>query len=194
MAGMTLQLAAPRSIDDLLVDVEDSEGIPFWAQIWDSAFGLIDYLAKMGDSIQITGRRMLELGCGVGAVGCAAAAMGWDVTLTDGRPEAVVYARRNLRENGLDGSVIEGTWNVLPVTGPFDWIVGSDILYEPRFHPDLAGILERLAQQGTTVILSDPGRSYAIQFAAEREREGWCVDLEFQPGKDGPISIFSFRR
>lgn len=184
-----LLILAPRSVDDLMEGLHDVDEIPFWAQVWDSARGLCTYLNEFAGS-RAPGSRLLELGCGVGAVGCVAAALGWHVTMTDFRPEALRYAAHNLDRNGLTAGLVVMDWRSAAVRPVFDVVVGSDILYEPSVHADLVKLLGRMRSSGATSIMADPGRDYALQFMALREKEGWHIDLELRNGNDGPVGLY----
>lgn len=68
--------------------------------------------------------RVLDLGCGWGAVGVALGAR-WpelDVVMTDINSRAVELARRNLAENGVKATVVQGD-GFAAVEGCFDAIV-----------------------------------------------------------------------
>ena len=68
--------------------------------------------------------RVLELGCGWGAVGVALGAKypGLEVVMTDVNARAVALSRRNLVENGVAAQVLQGD-GFEAVTGAFDAIV-----------------------------------------------------------------------
>ena len=192
VAARELRFVAPSSLDDLLAAVNDAEQIPFWAQVWDSSFGLSQYLESVQGRPRGKGR-LLELGCGVGVTGCVAAVLGWQVTMTDHHLDALSYARRNLNANGLTAGLALADWRRFPFKGPFDLVVGSDILYEPTMHDCLEQILSGFLVDGATIVLSDPGRGYALDFAARLERAGWQSALEMQDGREGPIGIYVFK-
>ncbi len=64
---------------------------PFWAATWRAAIGLDRYLARQ----PIQGQRVLELGCGSGRAGIAAALHGAVVTMTDAAVEGMWVAEYN---------------------------------------------------------------------------------------------------
>ena len=68
------------------------------------------------------GDRVLDLGCGTGAVSIAAAATAAEVVAIDRRPEAVAHARRAADEAGAPNiSFLEAeAGEILPGLGPFD--------------------------------------------------------------------------
>ena len=68
--------------------------------------------------------RVLDLGCGWGAVGVALGKR-WpelEIVMTDINSRAVALARRNLAENGVKATVVQGD-GFAPVEGRFDAIV-----------------------------------------------------------------------
>ena len=68
--------------------------------------------------------RVLDLGCGWGAVGVALGKRwpGLDIVMTDINSRAVELARRNLAENGVKATVVQGD-GFAAVEGTFDAIV-----------------------------------------------------------------------
>lgn len=68
--------------------------------------------------------RVLDLGCGWGAVGVALGAKdpGLEIVMTDVNARAVDLSRRNLKQNGVRAEVLQGD-GFAPVTGTFDAIV-----------------------------------------------------------------------
>lgn len=63
---------------------------------------LVDFV----ETLDLAGKRFLDMGSGSGAVGVFAAARGARVTSCDVNPRAVALTRDNLRLNGLDGEVV----------------------------------------------------------------------------------------
>jgi EEF1A lysine methyltransferase 3 len=187
---LALTVVTPVSADALLDQMEDDGELPFWAHLWDSAYGLTRFLMRCMKTSAPEGRRLLEIGCGVGAVGCAAAALGWDVVMTDYQPDALRFAARNIEENNLNAHLVLADWRRFPITGPFDLVVGSDVLYESTLHDCLTAILSDLRSSGAAVALADPGRPTALNFAAKREKEGWPVALELVDGQDGQVAVY----
>jgi len=76
---------------------------PYWAYLWSGARALADYLTRW---TSLRGRRVLEIGCGLGLPGAVAAAAGADVTFVDGARPALGFVRATLRANGLRGALV----------------------------------------------------------------------------------------
>ncbi len=84
-------------------------------------------LKRLDDMGQLTGKKVLDAGCGTGVLGLAAALAGADVSFADIDPVAVEDTLSNLKTNGLDSgahNVREGTAAVyLPQT--FDVLLAN---------------------------------------------------------------------
>lgn len=77
----------------------------------------------------LVGRKVLDVGCGYGVVGCTLAARGAQVTMVDSDARAVKLARANLAANGLAGETIVENASVRLPEGPFDLVI-----YNPPTH------------------------------------------------------------
>ena len=99
LPGRELALLAPRDTDALLSEeaFEQEEFLPYWAELWPSALALARVIARR----PLTGRRTIELGCGLGLPAIAAAAAGGRVVATDWAPDAVAITARNADRNGV---------------------------------------------------------------------------------------------
>ncbi|MBM4285570.1 MAG: methyltransferase [Deltaproteobacteria bacterium] len=97
-------------------------------------------------------RSLLDLGCGAGVLGLAAAALGTPrVVALDIAPQAVRAAWANAQGNGLDDSlrVVQGSTEC--VRGPFD-LVAANLPFEVQM--ELAAEVERLTAAAGRLILS----------------------------------------
>lgn len=171
--GRDVLVARPRDsealLDEAAFDSRD-EYLPYWAQLWPSAIALARVVARR----PIASRRVLELGCGLGLPGLAAAVGGARVTLTDWAPEAVVAARDNAARNGVEVEALVCDWrspDALTAAAPWDLVLLADVLYEERNTAPLVALLPRLAGE---VLLADPGRATARPFL-DAAQEHWTV-------------------
>jgi predicted nicotinamide N-methyase len=64
--------------------------------------------------------------------------------------------------------------------GKFDYVIGSDILYESA-HPDHVAIsLKSFLRPGGKIILSDPGRAYVQKFITSMNNLGFTEKLSIE--------------
>jgi predicted nicotinamide N-methyase len=112
----------------------------------------------------LSGLRVLELGCGLGLPTLAAALRGAEVLATDWAEEAIDLLRQNAERNGVLLRVARVRWSEpepLLRAAPWDLVLGADLLYEARNADQLAELLPEL---GGEVLLAEPGRPYAKEF------------------------------
>jgi predicted nicotinamide N-methyase len=198
-AGHTLDMLRPKSVDDLISedDFNRDGRLPYWADVWPSALGLADRVARECGG----GRRLLELGCAVGFVSCLAAKLGFQVTASDYYAEACDFTRLNAYRNGLP---IPATrlvdWREYPADlRGFDVVIASDVLYEKPYCDLVAACFAQSLAAGGLGILSDPQRTLATGFPAAAERAGLRVfQMNGVPvekdGRHQVIDVYELRR
>lgn len=169
-AGGVASLLLPSSQDALLdMYIEHGEhgengehlfdGLtPYYGIIWPSAYALCRHV---GRSEIPAGSKVLELGCGVGLAGIAAAVTGApaSVVLTDLDPIAVELAQMNAERSGVGSTCSTAIldWYDLeawPEAG-YDVVLGADILYEPEACDAVAALLARTLRPGGAFLLAD---------------------------------------
>jgi predicted nicotinamide N-methyase len=146
------------------------ERMPYWATVWPSAVALAE-IVLAGPSI--AGRRVLDLGCGLGLAGLAALHRGARVTFLDWEPAAVEIAVASAWTAGfssVDGIACD--WRAPPPLAPFDLVLGADVLYEERNVPAVAQFLHAHVAPGGAAWITDPGRRHAEGFPAACEAVG----------------------
>src|SRR5439155_14224135 len=91
LAGRAVSLLRPPSADELIDEetFDEDEFLPYWAELWPSGLALARYVA----GLDLVGRKVLELGCGLGLPSLAAALRGADVLATDWADEAIELLR-----------------------------------------------------------------------------------------------------
>ena len=173
LPGGPVRRARPRSFDDVrAADALAGPGrpTPYWASAWPSGTALAEAVAAAGD---LEGKRVLELGCGIGMPSVVAARAGAQVLATDAAPEAVAYAAYNLALNGLDGEVAARGWE--DIDGRFDLVLGADVLYLQANADALTRRLPHLVGPGGEAWIADPGRAACKAFLASVRRR-WRLD------------------
>jgi predicted nicotinamide N-methyase len=159
LGGRELSLLRPPSAEELIDEdaFDEDEFLPYWAELWPSGVALARAIA----ALDVRGRRVLELGCGLGLPALSAAAGGADVLATDWAADAVALLRRNAAHNGLPLRVERVRWDEpepLLREAPWELVLGADLLYEARNAEQLADLLPRL---GGEALLAEPGRPYS---------------------------------
>jgi predicted nicotinamide N-methyase len=167
IGGRDLCLLRPRDAESLLSEeaFEHEEFLPYWAELWPSALAL----ARAVGARALRGARTLELGCGLGLPSLAAAAAGGRVVATDWAPDAIAMTTRNAQRNGLTVEALRCSWTEpepLIARAPWDLVLASDVLYEPRNGEALLPLLPRLVDTLGEIWLADPGRPAATPFLA----------------------------
>lgn len=152
---------------------------PYGMMLWASAIGLAERLTETPSLV--SGKRVLEMGAGVGLAGLVAQSLGAQVTQTDYLPDILALCRYNASQNNIKGIECRtGDWRDWPddLAG-FDVVLGADILYERTLHKTLQDLLPRVIAPGGILLISDPLRPQAMDFAEQWEKEGaWRVTLE----------------
>jgi predicted nicotinamide N-methyase len=182
---------------DALIDEEDftrDERLPYWAELWPSAV----VLARRVSEEDLTGKRAVELGCGIGLPSVVALACGADVAATDHYAPALDFVRYNARVNlGLEPKTRLLDWHT-PETkgfGPFDLILAADVLYEPRNVPALLALIPTLLALGGEIYLADPRRKDSPTFLRKMQERGFRSSAEeYRVPSDGrSITVLVYR-
>jgi predicted nicotinamide N-methyase len=193
VGGRDLVLARPADAEALLDEQAfgRDEFLPYWAELWPSA----RVLAQRVGALALRGARVLELGCGLGLPSLAAALAGGRVLASDWSPEAVAFAARNARANGLAIEIAVAAWRepeALVARGPWDLVLGSDVLYELRNGEFLGAALPRLVAPNGRAWLADPRRPAAEPFL-EQMAATWSIGTKVDAGPP-PVELHELRR
>jgi predicted nicotinamide N-methyase len=177
IGGREWRIASVQNQDALLDGADELEHFPYGFLLWESAVGLARYLAANPELA--AGKRLLELGAGVGLPGLVARTLGAQVWQTDHQPGALALAQTNAEQNGVQGVTrFLADWRVWTHTERYDLLLGADILYERAMHFHLEAIFQRNLAPGGRLLLSDPDRPQATEFLARLERRGWRFALD----------------
>lgn len=176
VGAWTLSVLRPRDAESL-IDEEAfgaDEFLPYWAEVWPSGVALARHVA----GLELTGLRVLELGCGLGLPSLAAALGGADVLATDWAEDALELLRRNAARNGvtLRTGVLRWDESHALAGAAFDLVLAADVLYESRNAAPLLALLDRTVGPGGVALVSDPGRRHAGAFFTAARCGVWKVD------------------
>lgn len=173
---------------------EDQLHLPYWAELWDSALALGHFLVGRVE-YAAPGRSVLDLGCGMGLAGAAAAALGHRVLFADLEPPALLFARLNslscrsrVRTRRLD-------WRVGRLGERFDLVLGADILYERKQWDYLEPFWREHVAGGGAVLLGEPGRRTGEMFVDWIASRGWSLTESAQrvETRSLPVRIFTLQ-
>jgi len=186
LPGGQIELLQPREGAEIPDDHEVAWAplAPYWSVLWRSGVALAREVA----GLQLRGRTIVELGCGLGTPSLAAARRGAVVLATDRDPAALELLERNAKLNGVQVETARLEWSdaeVLIARAPFDLVLAADVLYERPSVARLLGLLPRLAPEA---LIADPGRPAGGPFL-EQARQRWKVETR----KRGVVQIHRLR-
>ncbi|MBP6563656.1 MAG: 50S ribosomal protein L11 methyltransferase [Neisseriaceae bacterium] len=142
---------------------------PLFGMLWPSSIQLAMNLLKHPIARH---RKILEIGCGLGIASLTAQLMGRNITASDRHPLAGQFLNVNTALNDLpDIRFKHGQWGNVPtaslqdtnaplLSGKFDHIMASDVLYEPCSAVQVAAFIHQFAEDQCTVWVVDPNRGY----------------------------------
>lgn len=126
---------------------------------------------------------------GTGAAGLAAAALGASITLTD-LPHLLPNLERNIEANELAASATvapldwrsePSSWDDRIQPGQYDFIIGSDLVYDMTLVPHLIRVIGQLAGSDTKLLL-----------AYERREGTDAFDDALKASRLGEVELVSF--
>jgi len=177
VSGKDYRLTHPSVADDLIDEQEfdADERLPYWAEIWPSAIALARRLSRE----DLSGRRLIELGVGVGLPTLVALDRGASVLATDYYAAAPDFTRHNALKNGLpEPETALLNWHVAPSVGAFDLVIAADVMYEEGSTRSLANLVPGLLGAGGEALLADPGRRYEPLFRELMQENGFRFQTE----------------
>lgn len=163
----------PASIEHF-IDAEDPlQNFPLWAKIWPAGVVLAGHMAHLPPD---PGRRVLEIGAGMGLVGIVAADHGHRVRVTDFNPDARNFARANAALNGCETLTVAALdWNHPQPQDSCDLLIGSEVIYKEEDVDNLLGLFAMCLKPGGRILLAEEVRSTLDGFlskANEKYRMG----------------------
>lgn len=152
---------------------------PFWAFAWPGGQALARHV--LDEPGLVRGRRVLDFGSGSAIEGLAALRAGAaSVLAADLDPVAAVAAPLNAALNGLTG-LSTTTLDLVDTDVDVDVVLAGDVFYDPELAARGRAWLERVAERGTLVLLSDPSRGFL-------DVSGLELVASYAAGADGEVS------
>lgn len=149
---------------------------PLFGVVWPSS----RILAGTVSMLELDGKRVLEIGCGLALSSIVLHKMGVDITASDYHPLAKEFLDNNIRRNKLPPIKFQtGNWETEnPLLGEFDLIIGSDVLYEPAHAGDVSQFIDCHSGSNVEVMIVDPNRSNRASFTKKMLALGYSHEFE----------------
>jgi predicted nicotinamide N-methyase len=195
VADLRVRLVVVKQLDDY-VDAEallrdaDAPEPPYWAHLWTGSRALARLVAA---EIDCTGRRIVEVGCGLGLAGIVAALRGASVTLIDTVADAIHFARANAMLNRVEVTALQTDLRCPGLRGTFDVCLAADVTYDPSLQSALATFLaDHLAPRGRAWCVESV-RTHDLGFRLACARYGFHVGerqiFETEDGREVAVRL-----
>lgn len=166
---------------------------PYFGIPWEAGLGLTKYLLE-NSNFDLNNKTVLEIGCGLALPSFAATQLGAKTLACDFHDDVETFIKENQKLNDINFAYKKINWRDEDnQIGFFDFVIGSDILYESTHPINVAKSLLRYAKPKATIILSDPGRAYINKFLLAMKELNLFhqrVDLKI---KDKTIQVYIFQ-
>jgi SAM-dependent methyltransferase len=175
----------PRQFSDQLLQGSEPELSAAWSRQYEEASGLRGWYWKLyGENFR--GKRVLEIGSGMGFDAVYLASQGAAMTCCDIAPDNLEIVRRVARARGLDIETLHidgiGAFDQLPRDFDAVWVIGS-IHHMPfeEAREESAAILEHLKPGGRWIELTYPRERWVREGSPPFDRWGQLTDGERTP-------------
>jgi len=198
----TFKIAYPSAPDALLDQItvraayEQDEYMPYWASLWPVSVLLAEEIvARAWPPLTST----IEIGCGLGLAGLAAAKKNLEVLFTDYDANALKFAKINCELNGIQDAKFRLMDIREPMFKVFDLMIVSDLIYERRNVVPLVRLIDKMLTKVGTALVSDQGRPYQENFLNLLQESGFkwtsvCKKIQNHEKKEVTGSVFSITR
>ena len=174
-----------RDIDKLIDSISEEEfkkdeRLPYWADLWPSAIALSEYLVENHEIF--TGKKIIELGCGLGLVGITATSVGGKVLFTDYDPHALSFTQSNFKRNfNRPASVQLLDWRNPGDPQSFDIILAADVIYEKRWLEPIFHVLDNKLSLSGIAYIADPDRTVGRKIFSMIDSKDWRRQSMLKP-------------
>lgn len=157
---------------------------PFWIRLWDAAMILSYVLHALPGA---HGKRLLELGAGLGAPGLTAAAAGFAVTISDYEEIILDFQKVSAaasRLHNVDFALVD--WLNPPDLGQFDLLVGAEILFREDFFQPLLNVFQEYLKDDGEIFLAHDARRQSLPRFLQLAQKDFAIAINKQNiNKDG---------
>jgi predicted nicotinamide N-methyase len=143
-----------RHVDrQALLAGDDPPEPPYWAHLWSGALVLAEAAAS------VPARSAVELGCGLGLPGLAAARAGARVVFVDRVAAPLAFVRASAAANGLGPPpCVVADFTAGALAARFDLVLAAEVLYDRAAFDAIAASLARLLAPGGRALVADGRR------------------------------------
>lgn len=177
----TLRLLKIDDIEELLAGKDPFANVsefPFWVKLWEAAMVLAYVMGHLPDP---QGKSVLELGAGLGAPGLAAAAAGFDVTISDYEAIIMDFQRVSAAASGLHNITFTHLdWLNPPDLAPFDILAGAEILFREEFFEPLLTVFKKYLKPAGFIYLAHDASRRSLPLFLELAKKDFDITLAKQ--------------
>lgn len=171
---------------------------PYFGVAWEAGLGLAHFLETQ-TNLDLKNKTALEIGCGLALPSFVLKQKGSFVLACDFHDDVSTFLAHNQELNQIKFDYKKMNWRSGNLSEEkYDFVLGSDILYESNHPHFVAKTLTSFAKENAFIILSDPGRNYINSFleamnpyAKLIEKFSYSVETSWT-SKD--INIFIFKK
>jgi predicted nicotinamide N-methyase len=186
----TLRLLKIADIEEILDGKDPFANVsefPFWVKLWEAAMVLAYVMSSLPEP---KGKTVLELGAGLGAPGLAAAAAGFDVTISDYEEIIMDFQRVSAAASGIHNVTFTHLdWMNPPEIAPFDILTGAEILFREEFFQPLLNVFKKYLKPDGFIYLAHDASRRSLPLFLEQAQKDFNITLSKQIIKKSNKSI-----
>ena len=177
----TLRLLKIADIEEILDGKDPFANVsefPFWVKLWEAAMVLAYVMSSLPEP---KGKTVLELGAGLGAPGLAAAAAGFDVTISDYEEIIMDFQRVSAAASGIHNVTFTHLdWLNPPEIAPFDILAGAEILFREEFFQPLLNVFKKYLKPDGFIYLAHDASRRSLPLFLEQAQKDFDITLSKQ--------------
>jgi predicted nicotinamide N-methyase len=181
VGNKTLRLLKIADIEELLAGKDPFANVsefPFWVKLWEAAMVLSYVMSRLPEP---TGKSVLELGAGLGAPGLAAAAAGFDVTISDYEDMIMDFQKVSAAASGLHNITFTHLdWLNPPDLAPFDILTGAEILFREEFFQPLLNVFHKYLKPDGFIYLAHDASRRSLPLFLDLAKKDFDITLAKQ--------------